>query len=415
MTVEMLFEIINRTRIPEFQNINLGEMLYTVVKSSLERRIKNNLKYMLSVLAFHSVNFSKNGKGNDLFLYSFSYLGRQDHLLRTISASRCSQNSTTIISQKKFRIKLDFFNKMHFFLKWKDRLISNGVPNNAAFYLALILVDAYHSYCEIEEYLKKEKIIPSLFVSLCDGHPIDYYITSRMNECNVPTATLQHGLFSHFEPWIFHNSHSKYFLAYNQMTIDEAQKSGKKDINHILIVGPPSLIGKNRNYNFTKTNFHKIGVALLGKGYEKQNEEIINIIRLLCEKSNYLFTVRDHADVHTPLPQMSNMVRDRSENIETFIENSDFIVTGSSTVFFDTFVHNKIAVRYIGEQDRYEQIDDFSFRNESDLLKYFSDYYYDFNRIAVRAKKVLDYFLPQEDILKLYTTAFEKIKEGSLT
>lgn len=325
---------LNRVKITEIDNVNLQEMLYTVIDRASKISLIHAIRHFISYIFLYHINMEKIKSGKIVLLFSYSYLQRKDHLKKIYEVKDCIADCLCLISCQKFHIDLNKIALIPILLSWGLLMKKQGIPIRSGIYLSTIFMEAYETRQMIEKAIKRNGLNPKLFVSLCDAHPIDYYLTYQFNCKNICTATLQHGIFSRHKPWIFTNSHSKYFLAYNNMTLDEAKISGYQDNGKILILGPPSLIRfPNQNLMSHKKNF-VIGVALLGLGFEDSNIQIIDYLKNIKCNFDIKFVVRDHADVITSIKDFKNAIRDSSDSILSFIDHSDFIITGNSSVFF---------------------------------------------------------------------------------
>lgn len=309
------------------EDIDCGEALASVLcESSLSLPVLHAIKSVIGSVFFK--NFSKKitGTGRIFFFYTPSYGTRLDYRKQFQDAAACAENTTVYESYQHFFWNWHRILKLHYIARWMWQM--RLLPYNFGFRLYCCSTLFSGLMLSEESVPNENDPVPSLCVTFCDVHTIDYFITHRYNQLGIPSATLQHGVFGvELQRWPFLYSHSSYFLAINEF---EATKYRRVGANGIPIpLGPLKYIAHQPQPILHTTCKKNIGVAL-GNFSDIQNEKLMASALSIAKKLGYRILFRCH-----PAKPVSNLsfpidfsiCYENQGEISTFAQDCDFVIT----------------------------------------------------------------------------------------
>lgn len=289
---------INTVHFTGCEAVRCGDVLYYLIQYRKDENhlilFLKSIKHILARLLTYEYDVEARGEKNSLFLYATSTGDRPDLFQSFYNVARLPHNSIIIkpSSTKKFRPGRIKFLPLVF--KWIRDCKSIDLPFSTKIFSIAFILDAYATY----EYLKKQidyETINNLVV-FCDVHSVDSFFVQMFNELNKNTITLQHGNVCSAKgySWPIIASQSKYFLAYNQFTINESKNVDYR--NSMILVGFFSFVNSD-NYLSYKTfpdSINTIGVFLEGAIFDVDNYRMIEVVAEYCLNTHKKLKIKLH-------------------------------------------------------------------------------------------------------------------------
>lgn len=402
-------------RLKGIENVNVGEALCTLILG--ERGCiyskKNIIKEFLSILFFRNYIIEKKARGHVLLVLSPSYGNRAMCKEDFIKVKKCLKSYISITSNNKFKINIDRLKLLILWVKWMKSFKELNMDFTMRFHYCNQLLLGVAISKEILDKLAQKEFNPNLIVTYCDVHVVDYFLTYYFNELNIPTATLQHALFSSEcdTGWHCEFSHSKYFLAISKYSANEAIKSGVlKD--RVLITGPMKYICSDKTTRRNNRERSLFGVALSGPVYEYQNKELLEFSLKISKTYNLDVLIRCHPAISIEkyndyIDYERVYISEENEKMDEFADKCDFVIMGTTNVFADLISIGCPAYRYIKEKDFFSDIHSFKFENYSQLNMEIDDYINNRKVVDAKIKKIREYICP-DNIKQNYIDFFNK-------
>lgn len=404
---------INEVKLYQCNNVCCGDVLYYALQNHSSFGLRDlfiAIKVFIRVLFFDSIDIVKNGTGSTVFLFSNSYRSRVDHYKSFLSIVSLSKNNITVVpGKRKFKFHRGFIS---LFNKWNKQLSFLGVYERM--FISACLMDVYSNYTFVEEYIKENNLDINQLVTFCDVHAIDSFITQMYNEKNIKTITLQHGVFtSRGGTWALTASHSRYFIAMNQFTVDEATLVGYK--NTMIVAGMFASVNKEP----TKRNIERInsiGIFLDTEIYRADNIKTLKTVEEYSKKYPKKFLIKFHPTsnidsyrIFTDAIENCNCIG-KEMNIFEFCNNVDLVIARNSSTLIESLQYCIPA--YIIHDD--DQIDDLYGNvnklkfNNVDELHYLIDVQ-SINVILDQMKDARNYFCAEGNVTDNYKNVFSSL------
>ena len=406
--------IINNLKFKHLENIKCGELLAT--KLFYE---KKNISYISALRGLISIflnsHIYKETQSNSetAFFFTPSYAGRMDHYNDFMAVTSCVSNPLIFNGNKQKTVfSLNRIIGIFYWFLWLVEMKKTGFPLNYCMQLCNLMLQAYYVLEDVKTYkYNKDKL--KLVVTFCDVHPCDYLITQYFNKLEINTATLQHAVFFHGTQWYCYQfSHSKYFLATNEYSKSEANKS--RHLGEVKVVGSMKAINSIVSNNNEKKNKNTFGLALCGPTFAKQNKALFDYSKYLQDKYGFELRIRLHPvlkiDDYKKSFDLLNNYEISKESVKEFADSCDFVILGATNMFAELITYNTPTFRIIsdGIADIYEGIEDFYFNNQEQLDKLIAlkD---DIEEFQIAMNRVKKYLSPEGDIKELYKYTLEEI------
>lgn len=305
---------INSVSIPYFTGYSMGSVislnLYHLIKksntSNCFKKIWICFLKIAVVFFFNTYELKYNNKNRYskiLFMYSVSDTNRKDlqRLFDNLYNLYSNEDKITFVSKT----------KKHFSgLKLKNfvRLVKifKSLKNINEVYLRLMITLSILQSYELKKIVNQINITHyKLFITFCDVFPQDNFLVQTFKMNSVPTISLQHGQayckkgFENNDDLGYENFISDYKFSWGKHTMDE-MKDGGINKRRIINVGSPKYIDKVRRV-IKKEKKDVIGVVLNNEQNIQANREMIILANKLCEKMNFLYSVKIH-----PADDLSN-------------------------------------------------------------------------------------------------------------
>lgn len=290
-----------------------------------------------SYLYEHNKNYKIIDKIKELFVFdwdikindstkilSFQSLNREDYnnfidlVLSTVKPF--SSQHVLLKKAKRINIKTTFFSLKNIFYIYKR--LNNIKESNKKFYIFISILDIL----KILDKFKDSK--PKFIITHADMQPIENLIIQYFKSKNIPTVTLQHGLYIDYTEFPninevnYKNVVSDYFLSWGEETKILLQKY-QKNIN-INIVGNPTI---SETLPISANFFVIIFEQELLKSY---NYILLDIGRKIEKYFNIKFKVKFH-------PRNTfkdyNIARDEVVKFDT-VFNAKFVIGHTSTMMY---------------------------------------------------------------------------------
>lgn len=372
-----LIEILNTLNLYGCKDIKIGNALSTLILFDKKRAVNSieNIKNLIKVVFFRSYQIEIKGRGSIAFCFTSSYSSRKDYETAIRKVISTTENTIAIFSKSRFRFSLRRLISSANIILWVRKLGKTKLKLVTRIRYAIFILDSYNYCREIYRTLKKYPL--NLVVTFCDVHPNDFFVTNLFNYKKIPTATLQHAMFSH-KDYGFANafSESRFFLGIDEYSKLQYEFScGNSD--NFITVGAMKYIGINLHSNYEIRNTGYIGVVLSGIDYMDENEHLLDYSKRLAKLKDKKMLVRVHPSISAE--EFQNVIdkkyfeMDYSTNFEDFARRADYYLVGSTNCFGDLISDGAIAFRLVLKDDRYEGIKDFRFSSYEELI-FLSDY-----------------------------------------
>ena len=242
---------------------------------------------------------------------------------------------------------------------------------------------------EYQYLLRKENI--SKYKNLIvyyDAHIYNNYFVQHYNTLGLQTITLQHGIMlapikelhnnMDFVGIEFNGFVSKYFLVWNNFTLQQALKYGipKEKIKILGVIKCLSVPSSS-----SKINNRCFGLVLDGKFTDKNNAKMITIANQIAEKLNYIFLVRFHpAYSRHEFDDILNFkyakICDPALSLYEYANSVEFSIVANSTALIELVFMNHPIFRYTSNDitDKYKDLDYESFSSFEEFhFQYMND------------------------------------------
>ena len=260
---------INALKLKGLENIKCGNVLCVPIRCSALRSIFFNIAVLFRALfRLDDIEEKKIGDQPKLaILFSNSYRGRKDHIMKTDKISALIDNKIIFYPKDKrkfsYKYALQYIQNLHLLFSWivtLHKVVSLKRAVNYAVHLYIANFDA--------DLIMTSMIVNNIYsiISLCDTHIIDALVVQKAKQQGISTATMQHGFYA-FEAPAMEYSNSNYFLAFGQADVDNAGRF--YDPKKYLKVGMPQLIGISISQSMIR---HKVKAFLLILGGDTEEE-----------------------------------------------------------------------------------------------------------------------------------------------
>lgn len=286
---------LNKIRIDEFSNVNIGDMFQYMSEANISRGYVLKAFYrMLRKTIFFSNEFKKEGNPDTLFLFSNSYADRLDLLNTFRKVVALSKNHVEMVGCHTKRLHIRFCREFFKLRKWNLILKDYSMNLGSRVYILEQIYSAYIDLMEYRDLVQKWNVEIQNLVTMCDVHGIDYYFTEYFNAQGKNTVTLQHGIFSSTaNAWAYSHSKSKFFLANSQYGVEEAVLSGHERTG-LIAAGLPSLIMNHQDAQTPIFQNHTIGVVLEGESCHEDNRRMISFMQTYCKENHKELYIKLH-------------------------------------------------------------------------------------------------------------------------
>ena len=199
----------------------------------------------------------------------------------------------------------------------------------------------------LKEHIKK--LDPDLIVLHEDGNTEGRSLALIANELNIPTITVQDGMFNTNNK-IIYGHYSEYMFVWGQYFKDAYLDQNIKDDTHIKILGYPHKLTESKTKNHSKRT-----VCYLGQNYEFYNKSYLNIkigtiqkLKLICDKLGFDFFYRPHPneDRNYIKSKVKNIqFSKKSDSLYDSIEKGDVFISFNSTSVIEANLNLKIGIQ----------------------------------------------------------------------
>lgn len=404
-----IIEMLNTFDLYGCKLIKLGNALSTLIlfdekgSASLIENIKNFIK----VVFFRSKKVEIKGEGKIAFCFSHSYSSRKDYEIAIRKVISTTENTISIFSISKFRFSLRRLISSVNVILWVRQLGKTKLELSTRIRYAIFILDCYNYCREIYGVLKNYN--PNLIVTFCDVHPNDYFVVNLYNQKQIPTATLQHAMFS-YNDYAFANafSESKYFLGIDDYSKMQYELS-RGNADNFVTVGAMKYIGVNLHSDYEIRNTGYIGVVLSGINFMSENEYLLDYSKRLAIQKGKKLLIRFHPSIKREklrnILDKNNFEIDSSTNFEEFARKADYYLVGTTNCFGDLISDGAIAFRLVLNNDRYEGINDFHFSSYDELV--FLTEYQMQKDFGLKFQNVRKYVCAKGNIFANYRNFFE--------
>lgn len=414
MSHEEFINELNKIKLKKLEKVSLGELLATTYFERKGIGIIGLLKSLLASMLLEGNNYYVYGDIKIWLIATYSYYRRPDLQHQFENATKCLKHKGIIIPQRKFSLHIKRLSLFPLILCWNKQLKKTKFNKNIRKRMISEIFKAFIIAGEAVDIIRR-KGGTKLCVTFCDVHPPDYLITFMLNKCGIKTATLQHGVYDHISRYEFTNSHSDYFLAINEHAKEEAILSGL-DRKKIHVLGLLSYIDEEPKARTFVKRDGVYGILLNGARDEilgGEDKKLLDFGYELSAKKNFNVIVRPHPFCNVPEHAIKNLdqYRECPENLQLkdFLSQCDFVLTGSTTAYIDSFIFGCPAYRYIGIRDFFPKVEKHRFCDVNQLREELIDYYTQNEEgLLKEIQTVREYFIPNGSVKENYKLFFKE-------
>jgi len=422
-----LIDELNRIDFFQCRNIRMGTVLSTDLIFYKEwndndyRELKKNFRKI------GNFTVSDNDQAAICFVMSNFNILRQDQVKMFDSLTQIVNNRIVIKGKKYHDTEED--RKLWLMGIWLYQMRNIRLSINQK---RIIVMHMYSYWCEAQkilEVIQRRKDILRLVAVFDDIWPVDSIIVQKCKEWKIKTSTCMHAIINGSYHYIeYRYSMADYFLAWGNYTRDMALKM-KMPKEKIKVLGPLFLLDPIRQPGSGNRGklFGVLTRGTRGETYMADNISIIHMANKFAREFGYTYVLRIH-----PLDDKAGIYKrhidkevydyemekaSSSLKVLDFIEHVEFILCGNTSAFIETFLLNKMAFRFIPEQElkndvcvgiRYGRISDYK------QLKAAFEEYQSENDNDMR-KRVLDYVLNMDQVKENYMEFFNEFSGECLS
>ena len=403
---------LNRISFWGLENFDIGTALTVPVSDvlsdysvSLKLALKMLVKSLFIKRYLYDIDIHPESK--ILFLYSQSYAGGGPHhkiLFNKVAGLLVGQDKIVAGNKKKL-LDIKGILLLIYFPIWLVQMRKLEIDFKYKLFLTAFIVEAkkWTLSREFKIFLRKYNLV----VTFCDAHLIDNLTTQYCKKTGIATATMQHGwyrktlqnadTFSDIELG-FEGFVSDKFLAWGEYIKTIATQNGI-DANKVECLGCPKFIYNNYK-KATKDHTTNIFGIILGRSEThciQENIDLIEISNQISQKSGMKYIVKCHpSDSTFEIDGYSKIFNynflhkkcDKDSSVENFIEDIEFSIVGSSSVYAELLYMGKIAFRYTRVNDDYDEVEWGTFINVEDLFSLIVEYQQDKDDYRKTAQEV---------------------------
>lgn len=293
---------------------------------------------------------------------------------------------------------------------------------NAPFDLKCHMLKDLSELFQFQNYLKTLPITEyKALVVFCDAMLDQAFLVSYCKQLGLKTITLQHGQFTAKRDDVFINSgaelsstSSDYFLAWNNMTIEEAKK---ENVCHEGFIKSGILGYLNTEYKEADiVEAPLFGVVLDHPSFESNNIELIKAANILSQKTGLDYVLKLHPNYDTH--HFDAIVNGHFKNIVTkgipiveYANQVRFSLVGSSTVFVELVYINHRTIRYSNGStiDKFRDVPfGATFKRCEDIL----DAYSNVDLSDEEKSNLFDYLCSFKNVKKRYIEVINSITDN---
>ena len=250
-----------------------------------------------------------------------------------------------------------------------------------------------------------------------DLETFDNVFVQYLKNNGIGTITCQHGAFT--APLINSDNYldagieltysiADIFMAWNQMTYDEAIKAGM-DPKRLYVLGIPKCIGEEKIVAHHKTGY--FGVILNIKERQQENLRMIQIANIIAKKINKKYYLKLHPNLQ--LDEYNNIidhewgkVLPKSISVADYAQLVDFSILTASSVYVELIFYKcRVYKLRTDVVDKFPKFHQYDFSNDTELLQLL-DKEYDISQ-------VFNYYCHTVDPQRSYETFFDNIRNSS--
>jgi hypothetical protein len=211
---------------------------------------------------------------------------------------------------------------------------------------------------------------PKCIILWNDSLFIERAIIYAAKELNIPTITIQHGIFQRISPVnAFDGWYSDYFIVWGKFFKDMYIKNEIKKENEIFILGYPFELFTSKLNETIMPSSTKLKICFLGQPFENYNADMITYkikaienIYKVCQKLGMPFIYRPHpGEEHLLIKKYLPYIRitPKKEKLEETFKNNSIFLSINSTALIEAVIRGKVGVQiYIPEipSDNFDKI-----------------------------------------------------------
>ena len=196
-----------------------------------------------------------------------------------------------------------------------------------------------------------------IYLAFCGTLDLENLLTQHLNNLNIKTYSLQHGLYFIYQKDIpidcvnYENFESNFLLCWGNYTVEEYNKYGIPQ-RQLLVAGYPKETSREPIKN--NNNYKRCLVLLTRTVYEYANKNLIELLTEYSKKTNIQFSFKLH-------PSLDNMyyeeltksqhnfnILDNSKTLLSYLDNRDFdfAITINTTSYYEAIIKGIPSLQY---------------------------------------------------------------------
>ncbi len=378
--------------------------------------IKNLRIFLVNVFKkWYDLKFSFGEKPMVFFYGKWNW--REDHFKTFFTFTNRFPKSTRVYYEMRKKPRYTFFKGFIWLFYFLGLLIKNlfiGI-NLINTLIQLPYYQSKHETIKIFKRIKQNRFL----ILYYDVAPDENCLMQLFNNYGKTTATLQHGIFAEKETkkeladtaLEYKYSESKYYLAWNKYTKEQAIKSGMSP-EKIVVLGIPKYIDYCNDTSLLNSEDNVFGIILNNSDFELHNRTLIQMANNISDRLNFKYVVRYHPQMRGN--EYNNIINEKCvqsghdrRSIVEYAKSVRFTIMSSSSVFVDlVFLRHPVYRLILSDEDTYSEIKENAFNDITELTTLLNKEY--------DSNGIFDYLCSTRDIFNSYDTFFTKLMRGEI-
>ncbi|ASV56076.1 hypothetical protein LJPFL01_2713 [Lelliottia jeotgali] len=334
----------------EYNSYPLGKILAVKIAAIAYQKNEFRFKDFIKLIRFHDVSFVT--ANADSTVFAIGAYGRNDYYQILDYVTRNKNSILVDLAKTKFKYKVDINVIVRSFINIFSMYAASDVKLKQKIYLSLELVHSINTINHLEN-LDYQWANVNSFCSFCSNLTGEAELHYFFKKRNIPTYTLQHGLWFIFpEPQpidclVYENLLADRLLCWGQYTKDEFVRFGIAD-SRILVTGypRPHILNLKPKSQSSK----KVLLLLARSSYDKNNKMLLQIASKLTDVYEFEYKLHPsvNASEYDSLCQILNISAAPDKDVNALLTQHDYMctITYNSTAYYDSYVNNCISLRY---------------------------------------------------------------------
>ncbi len=289
-------------------------------------------------------------KNQQPLLFSMGEYGRRKDYRELLDFVRASTAESSVFDFSEANIKCCFnIRRILWSLRVALRIKRTSVKESL--YIAAYLC----YYASIIDELKRKNLTPKKYCAFSSVHPLEAIFVDYFKQKNIPTYSLQHGIYYIFkntfiaDSLAYVNFNADYHLCWGQYSKDEFTAYGIES-SKLVVAGYPRKIETVVKNVWDR----KKCVVLLSRViYHKENIDLLVLLSLLAKEDGVKFSLKLHPsldfELYSELAKKYGFdIIDKSITMTELFENNDYgwAVSVNTSTYYEAYMNKLPTLRY---------------------------------------------------------------------